>query len=217
MGLDKSGRPIEAPGARYTTNPIKIWPGALGAHNWQPMAYSPVTGLVYVPGNGAPVTYTPVPAKDFKFTPGRTSTGVDFRGTGQIPETEYAATQPEATGRFLVAWDPVKQQERWRLLFAPGTPGGGVLATAGGLVFLGNSAYDSQTGEKLWEEPLLGDRPVSWISYMLDGKQYLSILARSSPNNRLFTFTVDGSGTMPALPPSPAAQGNGNGTPAPAK
>ena len=217
MGLDKNGRPIEAPGARYTTNSIKIWPGALGAHNWQPMAYSPVTGLVYIPVNEAPVTYTPVPTKDFKFTPGRTSTGVDFRATGQIPETEYAVTQPEVTGRFLVAWDPVKQQERWRLRFAPGTPGGGVLATAGGLVFLGNSAYDAETGEKLWEEPLLGDRPVSWISYMLDGKQYLSILARSSPNNRLFTFTLDGGGTMPALPPPPAAQGSGNGTPAPAK
>jgi hypothetical protein len=93
-----------------------------------------------------------------------------------------------------------------------------VLATAGGLVFLGNSAYDAETGEKLWEEPLLGDRPVSWISYMLDGKQYLSILARSSPNNRLFTFTVDGGGTMPAVPPPPApAPGRGNATPAPAK
>jgi glucose dehydrogenase len=112
----------------------------------------------------------------------------------------------------------VKQQERWRLLFAPGTPGGGMLATAGGLVFLGNSAYDAETGEKLWEEPLLGDRPVSWISYMLDGKQYLSILARSSPNNRLFTFTVDGGGTMPAVPPPVPGPGRGNITPpAPAK
>lgn len=217
MGLDKNGRPIEAPGARYKTNSIKIWPGAGGAHNWQPMAYSPVTGLVYIPGNEGSATYEPIPNEEFKFTPGRASTGVNFRGRVQIPETEYAATQPEVTGRFLVAWDPVKQQERWRLVFAPGTPGGGTLATAGGLVFLGNSAYDAETGEKLWEEPLLGDRPVSWISYMLDGKQYLSILARSSPNNRLFTFTVDGGGTMPALPPPAPGPGRGNATPAPAK
>ena len=76
------------------------------------------------------------------------------------------------------------------------------MATAGGLVFMGNSAYDAQSGEKLWEEPLLGDRPVSWISYMLDGKQYVALLARSSPNNRLFTFTLDGGGTMPALRPA---------------
>jgi hypothetical protein len=53
---------------------------------------------------------------------------------------------------------------------------------------------------------------------MLDGKQYLSILARSSPNNRLFTFTLDGGGTMPAVPPPPApGPGRGDPTPAPAK
>jgi hypothetical protein len=49
---------------------------------------------------------------------------------------------------------------------------------------------------------------------MLDGKQYLSILARSSPNNRLFTFTVDGGGTMPAVPPPAPAQGRGSAPPA---
>jgi hypothetical protein len=115
-----------------------------------------------------------------------------------------------------VAWDPVKQQERWRNLFQPGVPGGGTLATAGGLVFLGNSAYHAETGEKLWEEPLLGGRPVTWISYMLDGKQYLSILARSSPNNRLFTFTLDGGATMPPVPPPPP-DAKGKGPPAPPK
>jgi quinohemoprotein ethanol dehydrogenase len=204
MGLDKNGRPIEAPGARYTTNSIKIWPGAAGAHNWQPMSYNPITGLVYFPGNENFATYIPTPAAEFKFTPGRTNTGVDFRRSAGVPDTDYAVTQPEVTGRFLVAWDPVKQQERWRVVFGASGPGGGTMSTAGGLVFLGNSAYDAETGQKLWEEPLLGDRPVSWISYMLDGKQYLSILARSSPNNRLFTFTLDGGGTMPPLPPPPA-------------
>jgi len=219
MGLDKNGRPIEAPGARYTTNSIKIWPGAAGAHNWQPMSYNPITGLVYFPGNENFATYIPTPAAEFKFTPGRTNTGVDFRRSAGVPETDYAVTQPEVTGRFLVAWDPVKQQERWRVVFGAGGPGGGTMSTAGGLVFMGNSAFDASTGEKLWEEPLLGDHPVSWISYMQDGKQYLSILARSSPNNRLFTFTLDGGGTMPALPPPPSAptQGPGNATPAPAK
>ena len=221
MGLDKNGRPIEAPGARYTTNSIKIWPGAGGAHNWQPMSYSPITGLVYIPGNEGSSLYTPTPPAEFQFVPGRTNTGMVGRGGGggaaQIPETDYAATQPEVTGRFLVAWDPVKQQERWRHIFEVGAPGGGTLATAGGLVFLGNSAYDAETGEKLWEAPLLGERPVSWISYMLDGKQYLAILARNSPNNRLFTFTLDGGATMPPLPPPAPAQGKGKGAPAPAK
>ncbi|HZI51236.1 MAG TPA: hypothetical protein VFE29_05390, partial [Terriglobia bacterium] len=169
------------------------------------------TGLVYVPGNENSATYTPMPPEQFKFTPGRGNTGLG-RGAGQIPETAYAATQPEVTGRFLVAWDPVKQQERWRNLFGATGPGGGTLATAGGLVFMGNSVYDAGTGQKLWEEPLLGERPVGWISYMLDGKQYFSVLARANPNNRLFTFTLDGGATMPALPPpTPAQGGRGRG------
>jgi PQQ-dependent dehydrogenase (methanol/ethanol family) len=222
MGLDKNGRPIEAPGARYTTNSIRIWPGAGGAHNWQPMSFSPITKLVYLPGNEGSATYVPIPPGEFKFVPGRTNTGVGFGGGGggggPIPDTEYAATQPEISGRFLVAWDPAKQEERWRKVFEPGAAGGGgTLATAGGLVFQGNSAYDAATGEKLWEEPLLGERPVSWISYLLDGKQYLSILARNSPNNRLFTFTLDGGASMPALPPPAPAQGKGKGAPAPVK
>jgi quinohemoprotein ethanol dehydrogenase len=215
MGLDKNGRPIEAPGARYKTNSIKIWPGAAGAHNWQPMSYNPITGLVYLPGNENFATYIPTPAAEFKYTPGRTNTGVDFRRSAGVPETDYAATQPEVSGRFLVAWDPVKQQERWRVVFGAGGPGGGTMSTAGGLVFMGNSAFDASTGEKLWEEPLLGDRPVSWISYMLDGKQYLTILARSSPNNRLFTFTLDGKEPMPPLPAPAVDAGKGNVPPTP--
>src|SRR4029434_453502 len=128
MGLDKNGRPIEAPGARYTTDPIRIWPGAGGAHNWAPMSYSPITGLVYFSGNEGSATYVPMPASEFKFTPGRTNTGLG-NSRGSIPDTEYAATQPEITGRFLVAWDPVKQQERWRGLAS----GGGSRVTAGGV------------------------------------------------------------------------------------
>src|SRR5262245_37131616 len=93
--------------------------------------------------------------------------------------------------------DPVKQQERWRILFGTAGPGGGTLATAGGLVFVGNAAYNAETGEKVWEEPLLGGRPNDWISYMLDGKQYLTVMARSNPSHRMFTFTLDGGATMP--------------------
>ena len=96
------------------------------------------------------------------------------------------------------------------MLFGSGGPGGGpTLATAGGLVFSGNAAYNAETGEKLWEEPLLGERPIGWISYMLDGKQYVSVMARSNPNHRLFTFTLDGGATMPPLPPAAPAQGRG--------
>jgi len=76
---------------------------------------------------------------------------------------------------------------------------------------MGNTAFDAETGTKLWEEPLLGERPVGWISYLLDGKQYFSVLARANPNNRLFTFTLEGGAAMPPLPPPAPAQGRGRG------
>jgi quinohemoprotein ethanol dehydrogenase len=124
---------------------------------------------VYFAGNENSATYVPMPLSEFKFTPGRSNTGLG-RGQGPIPDTAYAATQPEISGRFLVAWDPVKQQEQWRVLLGADSPAGGTLATAGGLMFAGNAAYNAETGEKVWEQPLLGERPIGWISYMLDGK-----------------------------------------------
>src|SRR3546814_8969493 len=45
----KTGRPVEAPNLRYETGEVTIFPGSLGAHNFQPMSYSPRTGLVYIP------------------------------------------------------------------------------------------------------------------------------------------------------------------------
>ncbi len=49
-GVDmKTGRPIENPGVRYARNPSVQVPGPVGAHNWQPMAFNPETGLVYIP------------------------------------------------------------------------------------------------------------------------------------------------------------------------
>ena len=75
---------------------------------------------------------------------------------------------------------------------------GGTLATAGNLVFHGTTAYNSETGEKLWDVDLGGGN-VTPVSYMLDGKQYVSIFARNYPNSRMFTFALDGNESLPAL------------------
>src|SRR6201986_1391535 len=45
----KTGRPVENPDARYTKKMAVVFPAATGAHNWQPMAFNPETGLVYIP------------------------------------------------------------------------------------------------------------------------------------------------------------------------
>jgi len=116
-------------------------------------------------------------------------------------------------GGFLAAWDPVMQKDRWRLTMGVGGP---TMATAGNLVFQGGKAYNAETGEKLWEIDL-GGNAVTPISYMLDGKQYISMLARPQQNSRVFTFVLDGNAQMPPAPPPPAGRGAKGAPPAPAK
>ncbi len=159
-GLDKKGRPIEAAGARYTTQAVTTSPGNGGAHNWQPMSFSPITKLVYLPGQEAGSTYTP--DMNFKFTPGYWNTGTTIgrrpadnpsaappkTADGKTPMPEGAENQPDARGAFLVAWDPATEKERWRLTMGVGGP---TLATAGNLVFQGGKAYNAETRQKLSE------------------------------------------------------------------
>jgi hypothetical protein len=76
---------------------------------------------------------------------------------------------------------------------------GGTLASAGNLVFHGAIAYNAETGEKLWDGNI-GGLPVTPITYMLDGKQYVTLLGRVYPANRLFTFVLDGKEPMPPVP-----------------
>jgi quinohemoprotein ethanol dehydrogenase len=218
-GLDSKGRPIETKGNRAALDhPVLISPGTSGAHNWQPMSFSPLTGLVYIPGQETSSVYRVDP--NFSYNRGSRNTGIGF-GLGQpirqpdgqsaplaeptvvAKEPEGAENQPKATGGFLLAWDPKTQRERWRL---PGTGGinggGGTLTTGGNLVFHGPVAYNSETGEKLWETDLGGNN-VTPISYMLDGKQYLTLFARSYPDNRLFTFVLDGKEPVPSKKTTP--------------
>src|SRR3546814_15350302 len=71
-GVDmKTGRPVETPEGDWTSGPKLIFPGPIGAHNWQPMSYSPQTGLVYIPAQQAPALYAP--ANTPKYHNGRAS------------------------------------------------------------------------------------------------------------------------------------------------
>jgi quinohemoprotein ethanol dehydrogenase len=222
-GLDAKGRPIEAKGARYTTEPVTLSPGPGGAHQWQPMSFHPGLGLVFIPGQESSGTYNPAP--EFAYTPGEYNTGmVTTRqtrgadgglqntppGAGDLRPTvapvkprlpEGAENQPAANGGFMLAWDPITQKERWRVAGPGGLTGGGTLATGGNLVFQGATAYNASTGEKLWEADL-GVPKVTPISYMLDGKQYIMLLARAYPSNRLFVFSLDGKEPIPVAQPT---------------
>ena len=66
-GIDEKGRPIINPEARYgiTGKPALVTPGPLGGHNWQPMSFSPITGLVYIPAIETAFPYQAVDPKTY--------------------------------------------------------------------------------------------------------------------------------------------------------
>lgn len=184
-----TGRPVEVPGARYEDEPIMLQPGPLGAHNWHPMSFSPETGLVYIPAQENWFGYTDV--GEFEYRPEAWNTGVRFGAAGAPPESP--------TGHLL-AWDPVAQQERWRVPYAD-MWNGGTMATAGGLVFQGTSdgrfvAYDAQDGTTLWETTVGGGVIAPPVTYEVDGTQYVAVMAGWGGSYG----TTGGGGGRPALP-----------------
>jgi glucose dehydrogenase len=76
----KTGKPVEDPGARYLASPFQAIPGPLGSHNWHPMAFSPQTGLVYIPAHTLPQLYAD--EAEHTYRPGFWNTGTEFAGVG---------------------------------------------------------------------------------------------------------------------------------------
>jgi len=181
-GIDaRSGRPIENPDARIdkTGRPYVVVPGPGGAHSWQPMAYDPKTGLVYIPATQAGFPY--VPDAHWKEASQGFNTGMDFGAAAMPADPKIRAGAMAATKGALIAWDPIAQQERWRVDLK-GPWNGGVLATAGGLVFQGNSAkefaaYDAASGAKLWSAGVQTGIIAAPITYSIAGEQYVAVLA----------------------------------------
>jgi PQQ-dependent dehydrogenase (methanol/ethanol family) len=181
----KTGRPAETPEARYGKKPARLSPSPVGAHHWPPMAYNPVTGLVYFPGQETSSVFQNVEA--FEFKPGQWNTGTRLGGSA----TKLEPTPMPDIRAFLVAWDPVAQQARWRNEFRPA---GGVLSTAGNLIFVGDAggrlhAFDPATGKALWEHEMLPGVATP-VTYMVDGKQYVAVLAGAN-NGRVFAFALE--------------------------
>jgi len=216
-GLDpKTGRPIDNPDAHYGTTPTIVWPGPGGGHVWQGMSFNPETNLVYVtPGMASSFAY--VQAPEFKPELGAYNWGIIFRdaagrGTGPVAAGGNAAPRPAPpppappAGNFLVAWNPATEMEAWKV---PATGGGGTMTTAGNLVFAASNdgafeAFSADKGEKLWGVKLEAGF-ANPVCYMLDGKEYVSVLAGRRGKGRLYTFTLDGNVPVPPPPASGAA------------
>ena len=171
-GLDKQGRPI--------LNPEKVAtiPGALvssSATNWPPPAYSPDTGLFYLPENN--------------------SLGIrylindDPRGSMGLGGTLVGGGV--ATGGSITAMNPQTAKIAWRRPL-PGGGATGMLTTAGKLLFAGDGAgnvvaFDPANGTPLWHSRI-GNVAGAPQTFMLDGKQYLLV----SLGDALATFALYG-------------------------
>jgi glucose dehydrogenase len=175
----ETGRPVENPDAHYANDLKKIRPGPLGGHNWQPMAYNPATGYVYIPALDLSFKYAQDNA--FRYKPEDWNLGVDMTAMAPTADPDQLIADLQEVRGFLTAWDPVSQREVWRVQH-PLTWNGGLLTTAGNLVFQGRAdgyfaAYRADTGELVWEYPVNVGIMAAPVAYTVDGEQYVAVLA----------------------------------------
>ena len=181
----ETGRPVENPDVDYSENGSFVLPGPLGAHNWQAMSVDLDSGLVYIPAQENAFFY----AIDenykktgiYKRNPGRWNMGIEMSSLAQNVLANLES-MPEPGG-FLKAFNPLTGETKWSVPI-PHYWNGGVLGTAGGLVFQGDalgmfSAYDKETGERLWEFNTYTSMLAPPISFEIDGEQYVSVLTGS--------------------------------------
>lgn len=223
-GVDpKSGRPIEVEGARYSESgkPWMAMPSAVGGHSWYPMAFSPKTGLVYIPAQEVGGLYSP--ANPFVPTRKGWNTGVEFGGAPFPTDPKVVAAIRASLKGYIIAWDPVKRREVFRVPMR-GPFNGGIVATAGNLIFEGDaggrfSAFRADTGARLWQFDAQSAITAAPISYAVDGVQYVAVavgyggLAGLGPGqvsdisgkvrnvSRLLAFKLDGKARLPTATP----------------
>ena len=174
-----TGRPVESKFADYQKNGGSyIWPSPYGAHNWQPMSFSAKTGLMYIPAQSIPAYFSAV--EEVMYRVNRWNTGVDLN-TNRDPKSWVAARASMDALIYgeLVAWDPIKKQRAWQVQHAKPS-NGGILSTAGDLVFQGTwdgtfAAYDAYDGEKLWQYKSDSAVLAGPMTFELDGEQYVAV------------------------------------------
>jgi quinohemoprotein ethanol dehydrogenase len=221
-GVDMAtGRPKFNSAAFYNQTG-KLWvsePGQLGGHDWQPMAFNSQTGLVYIPVHTIPTPY--IPDEHFQFKHEAVNIGIDLPKISMPTDRATVDSIKAGLKGRIVAWDPVKRAARWTVELG-GPWNGGMLTTAGGLLFEGTAAgdliaYDAANGQKLWSFAAQSGIIASPITYSVEGKQYVSVvvgwggvyplllgeLAKKSNDrinlSRVLTFALDGKASLPPL------------------
>ncbi len=177
-GVDANGQPVPNPAKEPKVDGSMIDMPAMGATNWPPPSYSPQTQLFYL---NATLGYGMAYLYD----------------TTDTPEGYGGGGGPTFDGRSaLLAMDIRTGGIRWKHEHPQGLGGaamsGGILTTAGGLLFTGDSgnlvAFDPLTGKILWHQRLPGNVSNGPSTWMLDEKQYVIVGA----GDTLYALTLAG-------------------------
>jgi alcohol dehydrogenase (cytochrome c) len=151
-----------------TAEGVDMLPGANGGAEWSPPAYSPQTHYLYIMAMDQLMHFTTKPAES---APGLIRLGSAFTNVapGGIQDGPFVALDVE-TGK--IAWQYKTPQP---LI-------GGVLATAGNLVFMGEGdgwfdAFNAKSGERVWRYNLGAGVNAPPITYQVNGEQYIAVAA----------------------------------------
>jgi quinohemoprotein ethanol dehydrogenase len=222
-GIDPTtGRPLENVSARYEEGgkAAPLAPGPLGGHSWHSISYSPQTGLVYIPVQEAGFLYKS--EEHFQERNLAFNTAIDFVAGGMPQKSEVKKSILDSIKGHLSAWDPIQQKEIWRV-DRTSPVNGGILSTAGNLVFEGTAqgnleAYRADKGEKLFSAETQSGVVAAPISYSVNGDQYVAVVVgwggvfplaggepalksgRTQNVSRVLAFKLAGKASLPPLP-----------------
>ena len=156
---------------RPTAAGIEIYPGGAGGANWSPVSYDARSGLAYVAALHMPIRYTVR----------------EIAASGDQPAVRYTALEPVQGPQWgtLTALDLNDRGKiRWQVKTERPLIGG-VLATAGNLLFVGEGngsfkAFDSRSGELLWQHATEAGVNAPPVTYRIDGRQYVAVAVGGS-------------------------------------
>jgi alcohol dehydrogenase (cytochrome c) len=170
----KTGRPVQSEIDKKARagEDVEIFPSVLGGKNWSPMSWNPQTGLAYA--NTLNISW-PYQLSKPEYKRGEWYVGVNYRGVNMPKDEPHG---------FLSALDPMTGKSKWQMAW-PGQPSmAGTLSTAGGLVFTGAAtgefiAVDAENGKKLYEFQTSSGIIGLPVTFVQDGKQYVSVVSGS--------------------------------------
>ena len=151
------------------------------------MAFNPVTGLVYYPGQETSSVFAS--EEKFEFKEGQWNLGF-----AAAPARFRRRRLPIRRRRQRAAFRRVGSRREPAGSRIPFQPSGGALSSAGQLIFVGNStgklfALDPVTGKTLWESQLGAGGVATPISYELDGKRFIAVMA--GIKGRVYSFALE--------------------------